>query len=307
VSDYPEIAARFAGDTARHEMTVLHDDGLYRHLRFRQPRTNEFWFDLITWPGSLTIRGDYGEAYTFSRELDMLPFFRSRRGGINPHYWLQKVDSGREAAKEYSEKLFRQIVCELFVDAVRFSDAPRGIGKEVRAEILDQDLSDEGEARKLLESFEFKGFDFGETWEFSFRDYDWSFLWACHAIVWGIARYDKVARHGLRSLAATPDGDFSPEKIRFERPAPKAPRSTESITAFAEKLRSRPGEWALFGALETASYARQRAYEIRRALQGGSTRYFGPAGAFEAESRTMLGQHRVYVRYVGAAKAGDLS
>lgn len=31
-----DIAARFARDTAQHEMTVLHDDGLYRHLRFQR-------------------------------------------------------------------------------------------------------------------------------------------------------------------------------------------------------------------------------------------------------------------------------
>jgi hypothetical protein len=29
-----DIATRFAKDTATHRMTVLHDDGLYRHLRF---------------------------------------------------------------------------------------------------------------------------------------------------------------------------------------------------------------------------------------------------------------------------------
>lgn len=205
MSEYPEAAARFASDTATHQMTVLHDDGLYRHLRFSKSQRGygEYWFDLITWPGCLTVRGDYGDAYTFSREPDMFPFFRAdRRWGINPHYWAQKLDGHRQSAMEYSEKVFRQIACELFVDAVRFNDAPRGIGKAVRAEILDQDLSDEDEARKLLESFEYKGFDFGETWEFTFRDYEWSFLWACHAIVWGIGQYDKVTGYGLSSLAA---------------------------------------------------------------------------------------------------------
>lgn len=197
-----EVLERFKRDTADHQMYVLHDDGLYRHFRFRSSRTSEFWFDLITWPGCLTIRGDYGDAYTFDRELDMLPFFRSKSGwGINPHYWSAKLDGGRRSVKEYSEAAFRQVVCELFVEAVRYSDAPRGLGKAVRAEILDQDLFDENEARKLLESFEFKGFDLGETWEFSFQDYEWSFLWACHAIVWGIARHDKLRSYGLQALA----------------------------------------------------------------------------------------------------------
>jgi hypothetical protein len=245
MSERTEIAARFAGDTASHEMTVLHDDGLYRHLRFRRTDRNEYWFDLITWPGCLTIRGDYGDAFTFSRELDMVPFFRDRRGEINPHYWAQKLDGHRQSATTYSEAVFRQIVCELFVDAVRGGYAPRGLGKAVRSEILDQDLFDEQEARKLLESFEYgaaykatcscgkssvensetlaglwrsshidpghrahvsrverlPGFTFEDTWEFTFQDYERDFLWACHAIVWGIARYDKVRRYGLGSLA----------------------------------------------------------------------------------------------------------
>lgn len=198
-----EIAKRFKEDAARHRMLVLHEDDLYRHLRFTSnPRGyGEYWFDLITWPGCLTVRGDYGNAYTFSRERDMLPFFRSRRGGINPHYWAQKLDGGTQSVKTYSEDLFRQLVVEHFVDSVRWSDAPRGLGKAIRSDILDQDLYDEGEARDLLESFEFKGFQFHDVWEWSFGDWDRDFLWACNAIVWGIARYDRVRSYGLQSLA----------------------------------------------------------------------------------------------------------
>lgn len=241
-----EIAERFARDTAGHQMTVLHEDGLYRHLRFRNPRSSEFWFELITWPGCLTIRGDYGDAYTFARIPDMFEFFRSRSGRINPHYWAQKLDGHRQSAKTYSEDAFRQIVCELFVSAAQCEGVPAGTGKAVRAEILDQDLFDEGEARELLDTFEFgatfkasctcgksevfstdtqadrwriehiepghrahvskvtrvPGFSFGETWELTFTDYERDFLWACHAIVWGIARYDRVRRYGLQQLAA---------------------------------------------------------------------------------------------------------
>lgn len=201
--NYPEIAARFARDAARHEMTVLHDDGLYRHLRFVQPSpaSSMYWFDLITWPGCLTIRGDIGEAYTFSRLPDMFEFFRGQVGRINEHYWSEKLDSGRESVKVYSEPAFRQVVIDLFVDTVRYSDAPRGLGKAVREDILNSEfLAVEGEARDVLESFEFKGFRFKDTWELSFHDYDWPFLWACHATVWGIRRYDKASRYGLKTL-----------------------------------------------------------------------------------------------------------
>ncbi len=191
-----DVAERFRRDTAEHEMTVLHDDGLYRHLRFAKPQPHGiwYWFDLITWPGVLQVRGDIGESYTFSHLSDMFEFFRSRSGEINAHYWSywsEKLDGGRTSAKEYSEEAFRQRVTEAFVDAVRWGETPRGLGKAVREEILNSEfLAVEGEARAVLEAFEFKGFEFSDVWEWNFHDYDWRFLWACHAIVWGIGQYD---------------------------------------------------------------------------------------------------------------------
>lgn len=187
-----QLGEQFRQDTSGHQMTVKLDQGLYRHLRFSSnPKGyGEYWFDLITWPGCLTVRGDYGNAYTFARLADMFEFFRSDRGGINAHYWSEKLDGGRSTAKTYSQDLFRQLVVEHFVDAVRYSDAPRGLGKAIREQILNQDLYFEEEARSLLESFEYKGFEFGDVWEWNFHDFERDFLWACHAIVWGIAQYD---------------------------------------------------------------------------------------------------------------------
>ncbi|MEU7044971.1 hypothetical protein AB0A77_28485 [Streptomyces varsoviensis] len=185
-----KIADRFARDTAKHEMTVLHDKGLYRHLRFRAPTTSEYWFELVTWPGSLAMRGDVGEGYVFTRLSDMFEFFR--RDGITPHYWAEKLGGGRESVKTYSEDLVRQLVVERFVeDARENGGVPAGTGKVLRARVLDEDLSDEQHARNLLEDFYHRGYEFADdVWEWDFRDYDWAFLWACHAIVWGIAQYD---------------------------------------------------------------------------------------------------------------------
>lgn len=200
------IGRRFKDDTARHQLTVLKDDGLYRHLRFKKAGSSysEYWFDLVTWPGTLVIRGDV-QGYMFSRLPDMFEFFRAdRRWGINPHYWAEKLEGGRRSAQEYSQDLFRQLVAEHTADAIRWCDAPRGIGKAVRTEILNQHLSFEEEAREVLEAFEYEGFSFEDTWEWDFHDYERSFLWAAHAIQWGIARYDKVTSYGLKALA-TPE------------------------------------------------------------------------------------------------------
>jgi hypothetical protein len=35
-------------------------------------------------------------------------------------------------------------------------------------------------------------FTFTDTWDWDLKDYGWWFLWACHAIVWGIAQYDQA-------------------------------------------------------------------------------------------------------------------
>lgn len=155
------IAKRFARDAAQHQLTVLHDDGLYRHLRFRAPRRNTYWFDLITAPGSLTFRGD-GESFTFDRDPDMFQFFRRRPGSINAHYWAQKVTSGRDGLMKYDDGQLTSWVREYTVEAIRDGWAPRGTGKAVTELLEEISLlggTDERGARDLLEQF-----SYGEVW-----------------------------------------------------------------------------------------------------------------------------------------------
>jgi len=207
-----QVAARFQREVASHRMTVLHDDGLYRHLRFREhrlcndaqyrPGSSFYWFDLITWPGCLAIHGDCG-SYVFSREQDMFTFFRGSR--INPQYWAEKVCSGREGLRRYDEGVFRNCVLEDFTDAARNGGVPRGLGRAVREEILgSEETYYEVGARQVLDSFSYyvnekdqydprkqPDFQFDGIWEWDLTDWDWQFLWCCHAIQWGISQYDR--------------------------------------------------------------------------------------------------------------------
>src|SRR5436190_22697501 len=116
-------AERFQSDTRDHEMTVLRDDGLYRHLRFKAPDTSFYWFDLITWPGYLAVVGDFGDGYTFTRVPDMFEFFRAKSGwnggSINPMYWAEKIASGRDGVKRYSMDIFRRLIDEHVAYAVQ--------------------------------------------------------------------------------------------------------------------------------------------------------------------------------------------
>ncbi|MFE0845335.1 hypothetical protein [Streptomyces rochei] len=226
---YADIAQRFARDTASHRMHVLLDAGLYRHLRFTS-RTNpayygEYWFDLITTPGQLVFSGD-GESYVFRRATDMFEFFRSgiyRDGSlhINPGYWSEKLTSDRDGIKDFQEDLFVKLIWEqaealIEGERVKPEQADR-FRQAIKDDIVEGGLyANADEAYRTVEEFEFyndpsKEFDyryqadvrFDDAWEWfsATKDFDWWFLWTCHAIVWGIARYDRVRKYGLQALA----------------------------------------------------------------------------------------------------------
>ncbi|MFF0597838.1 hypothetical protein [Streptomyces antibioticus] len=90
--------------------------------------------------------------------------------------------------------------------------------------------------------------------------------------------------------------------VAFEVPAHDALRGVTSRQAFADALRARTGEWALLGKYSTQGAMRQAAHELRVA-QAPKDRPFAPSGSFEAESHTMFGEYRVYVRHVGQSTA----
>jgi hypothetical protein len=200
--NHSDIAERFQRETASHEMTVLHDDGLYRHLRFARPKSSLYLFEIVTWPGSLAIRGDLNDSYVFTRLTDMFEFFRSERGEINPDYWAEKTAGGRDACKTYSEDSFNQHVSEVLAEVEKDWPGVTQAWKEhVSPDRGEYNTEHEDEARDALNRFAFDDFQFYDTWEWDLRDFDWSFLWACHAIVWGIRQYD------ARKVAAVQGGE----------------------------------------------------------------------------------------------------
>jgi hypothetical protein len=52
-----DTSTRFLLDTAFHRLEIVRDDGLYRHLRMKQPGKSCYYFDIVTWPGYLTVTG----------------------------------------------------------------------------------------------------------------------------------------------------------------------------------------------------------------------------------------------------------
>lgn len=93
MSHDPELdAARrgFDSQTDSHVLEIIRDDDVYRHLRCQAPGTIMWGWDVITWPGYLTVSGDLGHR-VFRRVPDMLLDFFS--GPISTSYWLEKCVS----------------------------------------------------------------------------------------------------------------------------------------------------------------------------------------------------------------------
>ncbi|MBW0294032.1 hypothetical protein ATN37_25560 [Rhodococcus sp. MH15] len=179
-----------------HEMTILRDDELYRHLRFRKPGTGLYGWDLITWPGHLVVTGDL-ESFHFARIDDMFGFFagsgHESEGGINPHYWGEKIQ-GTSQWREFSSEIFKQFVVEDFWERRHdYEGDVVELWRSIKDDVLDY-TEFESEARSALHNFRHRGlrggdFEFFDTWEWSFTDYDVHYLRSLHAIVWGIRKY----------------------------------------------------------------------------------------------------------------------
>ena len=60
----------FLKATSAHELTVIRDDGIYRHLRVGKPDTGMWHWQIVTWPGHLAITGDVGEGYVLACAVD---------------------------------------------------------------------------------------------------------------------------------------------------------------------------------------------------------------------------------------------
>lgn len=198
-----DIAERFKRDTANHVMTVLHDDGLYRHLRFANPDSSFYWFEIVTWPNVLTIRGDVGTV-TFSRGADMFTFFRGR--AVNPSYWAEKTPDHGRSLREYSEDLLKAELSAALTDYEEdypdlAASGPRPKTPEEIRELIanyeaDGSLAYEDGARELLAELEQAGV-VSDTWEWDLSEWKWTFLWCCHAIVHAIAQYDAYKAAGV--------------------------------------------------------------------------------------------------------------
>ena len=188
----------FLKDVARHEVLVLRDNGVDRHIRFKRPGTICMHFDLITWPGHLCYTGDMG-TFVFQRLDDMFQFFRrgdgERKYAIDMRYWAEKCLAADRAdgIKEFSKEAFQSDVKEYFEQATEDWDEAkkRSVWREIEYDVLSR--VDDGlyAARQALHDFDAEGFEFRD-WERDSMVFTHRFTWCCYALAWGIQQYDAI-------------------------------------------------------------------------------------------------------------------
>lgn len=186
---HPDSHQGFLADTDGHVMQVLHDDRLYRHLFFNAPGNSLYWYEIVTWPGALTVRGGMG-TFTFSRTEDMFEFFTG--GYINPGYWAEKIPSeSRDAAHRHDEgSVTRRVTSYWNEHKDGFStEQQETIWADIDMEILGATASDAIATHHALTNFNTEGFEFQNVWEWDFKDWSAQYLWSCHAIMAGIRQY----------------------------------------------------------------------------------------------------------------------
>lgn len=191
MNDESRALADFQRETANHTMRVHRDDGLYRHIEFSNCGSSVYRFDLITWPGHLTVCGDMG-TWTFSRTADMFEFFGGKDGRINPGYWGEKLQSGAggrgaDICMEFDEESFKSGLREWLAEYQEEHDDVAAIATAIN-EICEGDYSNEHQACQAIYDS-----DLPSSYELmeglTMKRYSHHYLWILHAIVWGIQQY----------------------------------------------------------------------------------------------------------------------
>jgi hypothetical protein len=193
----------FLKDVAEHQLIVIRDDGISRHIRFKKPGTGCMHFDLVTWPGYLAYSGDMG-CFVFSRLEDMFKFFRTDRQLRDGGEKLNAVDRS-DGYKKFSMDAFRAAVKETFdrytemsdSELEDFDDAGRAKLEKDKAELWSTvaqcvyNAEDQFEAVSAIRDWHNDDL-FADFWDRDMMEYSHRFMWCCYALAWGIKKYDEA-------------------------------------------------------------------------------------------------------------------
>jgi hypothetical protein len=173
---------RFEREIQRHQMTVLKNDGLYRHIYVGVPGTSMESFNILTSPEHLFYYGDMGD-FVFHRygSEDMLKFFNTEDLQINTSYWSEKCVAGEK--EEWSIEAFRNAVRH-DTEEWDFSN-PEEHYYSLREQVDDLISSeDEWEAVTNLRDWSNSKHPLNDFWEHNMKEYTPRFLWCLYALSW---------------------------------------------------------------------------------------------------------------------------
>jgi len=181
----------------------LMDQEVYRHIRFKNKDSSNYWFDLITTPHCLTIRGDMG-SWSFTRLEDMFQFFRTDGNKPNYQYWAEKCESVDRHSKieQFSVEKFNNALLERaheFIENNVFSNEEKKVFlEELQNEVVLQGFEGEND---LIHRHDWEyvfedgsKFDIHEwlsSGDDTFNELSSRYIWICNAIMWGIQQYDQ--------------------------------------------------------------------------------------------------------------------
>ena len=198
---------QFQKDTSAHELEIIQDNDLFRHLKISKPRTGNMHFNITTWPGYLCISGDMG-TFVFSRIPDMFDFFRGKAEEINPQYWEEKLCAGaglsaRNVSREYDPGLIYERLDEELKTFIEWQT-------DEKPQLWQENIEDAKKAvqhfKDWVDSSEYEmvyhinnwdeeeagGMDLQDFWDGYREAYSYHYVWCCYAIVHAIRLYDET-------------------------------------------------------------------------------------------------------------------
>lgn len=195
-----QLAVLFDQDTDKHLLTVLHDQGHYRHLRWAAPGTGINAVEISTIPGTLFVTGDMG-SFTFHRHgtSDLLTsgFFNR---GANYGYWASKCEAAdtRVGLREFSAGVLKATVESYISDWADDIDDPAALREEAEY-ILYADCVEDAYSR--LAEFNHNGLHFDDIDESSVTEFTVQFRWICRALMRVGAEYTAGPNAQMESAA----------------------------------------------------------------------------------------------------------
>lgn len=181
-----DVRTRIVNDLANHTISVLRNDGMYRHWRCQKPGTWCMGFDIVTWPGSLCFTGDMG-TYLFQRTNDMVAFMRD--SCMSYSYAAEKCVAHDGRLEAWSPEVFHEVMDERLreSDDGQYTVMIAGERKQRSIATTIEDIkrayadyeSEHDAIKAMYESRLWDGCDLP-----SCKTYTFHFLWCLHAIHW---------------------------------------------------------------------------------------------------------------------------